>query len=291
MRRPLHELSVEEARARDAAELAAVALEPVANVFERDVQHAGGRVRVRFYLPHDAPLPVLVYFFGGGWVVGSLDAVDPVCRALANATPCAVASVEYRRAPEHPFPAGLEDCYAATRWIAERGAALGLDRTRLAVGGASAGGNLAAALALAARERGEPAIAFQLLVYPPVDRRTDDSALTGGAPDFGPRDLEWCWAHYLADPADGGNPLVSPLRASNLAGLPPALVIIAEIDPIRDQAERYAARLKEAGVQTELARYAGATHGFFSAAQPGAAAVEARALAASALRRAFEIAA
>ena len=288
--RPVHELSVAEARAAELAEPAPVPPEPVARVLERVAPGPDGEIPVRLYLPDDMrPAPVLVFFFGGGWVLGSLAAVDPVCRRLANATPCAVVSVAYRRAPESPFPAALEDCYAATSWIAEHGAELGLDRDRLAVGGASAGGNLAAAVALLARERGGPALAFQLLVYPPLDHRADTPSLQEPLDPlfFGREDLAWCWSHYLAEPADGDNPLASPLRAQDLCGLPSALVITAELDPLRDQGERYAARLSEAGVPSELVRFDAAVHGFFSKADRFDAAAEAQALAAAALRRAF----
>jgi acetyl esterase len=287
--RPVRELSVDEARGQERARLRPGSAEPVAEVLERAVPGPAGDIAVRVYLPAARPAPVLVYFFGGGWVLGSVDAVDPTCRRLANATPCAVASVSYRRAPEHPFPAGLEDCYAATAWVAATARELGLDPARVAVGGASSGGNLAAAVAQLARKRGGPQIVFQLLVYPPVDHRaaTGSAAEPRERPFFGPDDLAWCWAHYLADPEDGDDPLASPLRAPSLEGLPPALVITAELDPVRDEAERYAARLAGSGVPTELVRFDGAVHGFFSLAGGLDATREAQAAAASALSRAF----
>jgi acetyl esterase len=289
--RPLHELSVAEARGAELAELEPTPLEPVAGVLELVVPGPGGDVPVRLYQPDRArPLPVLLYFVGGGWVAGTPEGADPVCRRLANATPCAVVSVAYRRAPEHPFPAGLEDCYAALRWAAGQGAELGLDPSRLAVGGASAGGNLAAAAALLARERGGPRLALQLLVYPPLDHRADTPSMTEALDPlfFGPKDLAWCWSHYLADPTDGESPLASPLRARDLRGLPPALVITAELDPLRDQAELYAARLRESGVPVDLRRFEGVPHGFFSKPDRFGAGAEAQGLAASALRLAFE---
>ncbi len=289
--RPVHELSVAEARAAELAEPEpGASQEPVARVLEQLVPGSGADIPVRLYLPDDIrPAPVLVFFFGGGWVLGSLAAVDPVCRRVANATPCAVVSVAYRRAPENPFPAALEDCYTATRWVAERGAEFGLDPERLAVGGASSGGNLAAAVALLTREREGPALALQLLVYPPLDHRADTPSMreTLDPVFFGREDLAWCWFNYLAEPADGDNPLASPLRAQELHGLPPALVITAELDPLRDQGELYAARLTEAGVSTELVRFDGAVHGFFSKADRFDAGAEAQALAAAALRRVF----
>jgi acetyl esterase len=288
--RPLHELSVTEAREAELIEIERVQPEPVSHVVDR-VLHLGGLdVTVRIYIPGATrPLPVLVYFFGGGWVLGSVNAVDPICRRLANATPCAVVSVAYRRAPEHPFPAGLEDCYAVTRWVAESGAELGVDPRRVAVGGASAGGNLAASVALLARQRGAPKLALQLLVYPPLDYRADAPPSEEETDPllFGSRDVVWCWSHYLADAADGDDPLASPLRADDLRGLPPALVVTAELDPLRPQGELYAARLVEAGVGTDLVRFDGAIHGFFSKPDRFDAARDAQALAAAALRRAF----
>ena len=289
--RPLHELSVAEAREAELAELPPPSEESVDQVVDRELPGPGGELSVRLYLPRsDRPHPALVYFFGGGWVLGSIEAVDPVCRRLANATPCAVVSVAYRRAPEHPFPAGLEDCYAATRWVAANASELGLDAHRVAVGGTSAGGNLAAAVALLAFERAGPQLAFQLLVYPALDHRADTLSPEEALDPLllTREDVAWCWTHYLAEPADGDNPLASPLRAGDLRGLPPALVILAELDPLRDQGERYAERLAEAGVSTELVCFDGAIHGFFSRADRFDAAAEAQALAASALRRAFE---
>ena len=291
--RPVHELSVAEAREAERRELRPTRAEPIAEVLDRTLPGPAGDVAARFYLPDVArPLPVLVYFSGGGWVLGSLDAVDAVCRRLANEGACAVVSVAYRRAPEHPFPAGLEDCYAATYWIAEHGDEHGLDGSRLAVGGASAGGNLAAAVTLLARERGGPPLVFQLLVYPPLDHRaaTPSMRTQPDPPCFSPEDVAWCWDHYLAERADGESPLASPLRAPDLQGLPPALVITAEFDPVRDEAELYAARLREANVTTQLVRFAGVMHGFFSLADRLDAAAQAQALAASALRSAFAVA-
>jgi acetyl esterase len=283
--RPVRELSVSEARAAEDAEAAADG--PfVTQVVDVDLPSPAGDVPVRLYLPDgERALPVLLFFSGGGWVLGSLDAADPICRRLANAASCAVVSVDYRRAPEHPFPAGLEDCYAATLWIAH-GGPHNLDSTRVAVGGLSAGGNLAAAVALLARERGGPRLALQLLVYPPLDHeaRHDDR----GDPFFGPGDVAWCWSHYLADPSDGENPLASPLRAEDLRCLPPALVITAELDPLRDEGELYVERLRDAGVPVELVRVDGVTHGFFSRSDRLAAAREAQERAACALRWAFE---
>jgi len=291
--RPVHELSVAEARQAEVSEVGQMTSEPVAEVLNFRLPGPAGAIAARMYLPNARhPLPVLLYLAGGGWVLGSLETADPVCRRLANTASCAVVSIAYRRAPEHPFPAGLVDCYAATCWIAEDGARHGLDASRLAVGGASAGGNLAAAVAQLAREREGPPLALQLLVYPPLDHRAATPSMRRQAdrPFFGPEDVAWCWSHYLADPAHGESPLASPLRASDLRGLPPALVITAELDPVRDEAELYAARLREADVPAELVRFDGVMHGFFSLSDELDAAAEAQELAASALRSAFEAA-
>ena len=288
--RPLHELSVAEAREAESSELRPVSSEPVARVLERRLPGPEGDIPARVYVPDAArPPAVLVYFVGGGWVLGSLKAADPVCRTIANAAACAVVSVDYRRAPENPFPAGLEDCYSAARWVAEHGPEHGLDSKRVAVGGASAGGNLAASVALLARERGGPDLRLQVLVYPPLDHRAATTSAHESIPSpfFGAKDLRWCWSHYLADAKDGESPLASPLRAQDLRGLPPALVITAEHDPARGEGELYAARLIEAGVPAELAPFDGVAHGFFSLSDRLDAAAEAQALVASALRRAF----
>jgi acetyl esterase len=287
----VHELTVTEARDAELNEREPIAPEAVTEVLDRTLPGPAGDMPVRLYLPGAArPLPALVYFSGGGWVLGSLETADAVCRTLANAASCAVVSVSYRRAPENPFPAGLEDCYAATSWVAEHGAEHALDGSRLAVGGASAGGNLAAAVALLARERGGPRVALQLLVYPLLDHRAATPSMRERVepPFFSPEDVAWCWSHYLGDPADGDNPLASPLRASDLRGLPRALVITAALDPLRDEGEVYAARLREANVPIELVRFDGMMHGFFSLSDRLDAAVEAQALAAAALRGAFE---
>lgn len=274
---PLYTRSLAEARAADLADLRAAAgtPEPVHTVEEFTVDGPDGPLTVRHYRPEPAvrraaPGPALLYLYGGGWVLGSLDTGDPVCRALANATGAAVLAVGYRHAPEHRFPAAVHDCYAALDWIARNAARLDVDPARIAVGGDSAGGNLAAALTLLARERGGPAILHQLLVYPnteyrlpasPADPDDEDPAL------FNRHSAAWYWSHYLATPADAHHPLASPLRAPDHRGLPPATVITAEYDPLRDEGEDYARALSAAGVPVELRRWPGMPHGFF--AMPG----------------------
>jgi acetyl esterase len=290
-RRPVRELSVAEAREAERTELEQRGEpEPVAEVVDGSLPGPAGPIPIRLYRPQSVqPLPVLVYFFGGGWVTGSLDTGDGVCRRIANSTPCAVVAVSYRRAPEHRFPAAVEDCDAATRWVAEHGAELGIDPRRLAVGGVSAGGNLAAACAQLAHGRGAPSLRLQFLVYPPLDYRADTRSMreTVDPVFFDRSDLAWCWAHYLARDSDGESPLASPLRAPNVRGLPPALVITAELDPLRDEGELYASRLAAAGVPTELVRFEGMVHGFYSMNGVLGAAEQAQAVTAAALRRAL----
>jgi acetyl esterase len=292
-RRPVRELSATEAREAERAELDGRGEpEPVAEVLDESVPGPAGPIPIRVYRPQSGRLlPALVYFFGGGWVTGSLDTGDRVCRRLANSTPCAVVAVSYRRAPEHRFPAAVEDCDAAARWVAEHGEQLGVDAERLAVGGVSAGGNLAAACAQLAHERGAPSLRLQFLVYPPLDYRADTPSMREMVDPvfFDHDDLAWCWAHYLAHDSDGESPLASPLRAPDVRGLPPALVITAELDPLRDEGELYADRLAAAGVPTELVRFEGMVHGFYSMNGVLGAAEQAQAVTAAALRRAFAL--
>jgi acetyl esterase len=266
---PLYAMSLTEARAADLASIRASGgePEPVHEVANLTIPGPGGELPLRLYRPASGPLPALLYFFGGGWVLGTIDTADGVSRSLANSSGALVAVVGYRLAPEHPFPAAIDDCHATVRWVAEHAAEIGADPARLAVGGDSAGGNLAAAVALRARAGG-PALAGQILVYPNTDQLADDES-TRAADDpflFNRHSVAWYRQHYLADPADAANPLASPLRAESLAGLPPALVITAEYDPLRDQGEAYARRLADAGVPVELSRYPGMAHGFFTMA-------------------------
>jgi acetyl esterase len=212
-----------------------------------------------------APLPLLVFLHGGGWVIGSIESHDDVCRRLAQASGCLVVSVDYRLAPEHTFPAPVEDAWAALRWVAAHAAALGGDAARLAVGGDSAGGNLAAVLTQRARAEGGPAIAFQLLVYPAVD---DDwsrpsYAAHGQGYILTLEGMRWFLRHYLDGAPEPADVRVAPLRAESLAGLPPALVQLAELDVLLDEGEAYAARLRADGVPVTLKRYPGAIHGFY----------------------------
>lgn len=251
----------------------------------------GGRVPEDGYRPEGGgSLPVLVYYFGGGWSLGTLDTSDGVCRMLANAAGCITIAVGYRLAPEHKFPAAVQDCYAGAAWAAAHADDLGADTTRLAIAGDSSGGNLAAAVALLARDRGGPAIAHQLLVYPNTDCRAQTPSMREMNDEyfFNPASVRWYWGMYLAAPEDGADPLASPLRAGDLSGLPAATVITAEYDPLRDEAEAYAARLQAAGVPAEVIRYDGMMHGFFTMTGVLDTAREAVLTAAGRLRAAFE---
>ena len=241
--------------------------EPVARVLDRSIPGADGDVPVRIYTPSgDGPFPVLVYFHGGGFVLCDLDTHDGTCRSLANGAGAVVVSVDYRLAPEHAWPAAPEDCYAATRWVAENAEGIGADSTRIAVGGDSAGGNLAAVVALMARDRGGPSLRFQLLIYPVTDCDFETASYRDNATGyFLTTDMmKWFWRQYLAQDADAKQPYASPLRAQDLANLAPALVITAGYDPLRDEGEAYAQRLREAGCDATLSQYPGMFHGFFA---------------------------
>jgi len=247
-----------------------------------EISTASG-VPIRLHRPNGSNgLPVLVYLHGGGWTTGSATELDALCRTLAEAVECVVAAVEYRLAPEHPFPAGLDDCFAATAWLAEHAPELGLDPARFAIGGGSAGANLAAAVTLLARDRHGPSLVFQLLAYPPLDHAAFADAERAV---FRRADIEWHWSQYLPDRSDGDDQRASPLRATDLSGLPPALVLTAEHDPLTEEALAYAVRLAEAGVPAEARHFAGAQHGFFASDTPQGDAARTEAVAA--LRRAF----
>jgi len=239
----------------------------VDRVEDRTIPGPAGEIPVRIYRPEGAdPKPIVVYYHGGGWVIGSLETHDDGCRALANAVDAVVVSVDYRLAPEHPFPAPLDDAQAALGWVAEHAEELGGDASRIAVAGDSAGGNLAAVVAQLARDGGGPALCFQLLIYPVTDHEFDSVSMHDNAEGyFLTRDaMRWFYSHYLDEPSVGADPRVSPIRADDLSGLPPAFVITAEYDPLRDQGTAYAAAMRDAGTPVEAKTYAGMFHGFLS---------------------------
>ena len=238
---------------------------PLARIEDVTVAGAAGAIGARLYAPSQAKgLPCILYIHGGGWVICDLDSHDLLARALAKESGCAVLSVDYRLAPEHPFPAGLLDCRAALLWLRDHGASLGLDGSRIAVAGDSAGGNLAAALCLLMRDEAPKLIRHQALIYPVADNNFDRASYLEYDDDYGlTRDeMIWFWRHYLAKPQDADHPHVSILRAPDLGNLPPATVTSAEFDVLRDEGESYAERLRAAGNQVTLRRVAGTCHGY-----------------------------
>ncbi|WP_327093708.1 alpha/beta hydrolase [Nocardia vinacea] len=260
--------------------------EPVANIENRTVAGIGG---LRIYTPDgEGPFPALVFFHGGGFMLGDLDTHDGLCRGLANGAECVVVSVDYPLAPEHKFPAAPDACFAATQWVADHAASIGVDATRIAVGGDSAGGNLAAVVAHMARDNGGPELTFQLLIYPDLDFRRTNFSITEYAGKYGniSRDAQhWFMDSYLNGSEEKLDPRVSPLLAPDLAGLPPALIVTAEYDALRDEGEEYGQRLEEAGVPVTVARYPGMIHEFVR--HPFDDSRRARLDATTALRKAF----
>lgn len=243
--------------------------EPVGNVRQYPLAADGGTIPVRIYTPgEEGPFPILVWIHGGGWVRGSLDSVDPTCRALANEVGCAIVSVGYRLAPEYPFPVGLEDCYTALEWVeANHEIVLG-DPDRIAVAGASAGGNLAVAVALLARDREGPSLVHHVPFVPVLDRPRSTRSYEENATGYGlsRTDMEWYWSHYVGAAVDAGNRYAAPLQARDLSGLPPATILTAGHDPVRDDGIEYADRLRETGVEVAHHHYPDMPHGIASAA-------------------------
>jgi len=269
---PLTQLTPEQARAtRNAAMRAAsVASVEVGDVVDRVLMTEAGAVPVRTYAPSgDGPWPVLVFFHGGGWVLGNLETHDGLCRALANCARCLVVAVDYRLAPEHKYPAAVDDAYASTVWLAKHAHDVGGDSRRIAVGGDSAGGNLAAVVSLRARDRQGPEIRFQLLVYPILDVSTCDRQSYRRCADrfiLTRTGMEWFRDQYLQRDEERMSPYVSPLLAPDLSRLPPALIIAAEHDVLTDEIREYATRLREAAVPVVYSEYKGMIHGFFGMA-------------------------
>jgi acetyl esterase len=243
--------------------------EPVAQVDTRVIP-GPVQIPVRVYRPSLArDLPALMYFHGGGFVICNLDTHDRLCRSLANASGCAVVSVDYRLAPEHKFPAAVEDAYSATRYVAEHAAEFGIDPNRIAVAGDSAGANLATVVALMARDRGGPGLKFQLLIYPVSDfteHATESRREYGKGYFLDEEVMDWFADQYFAPGTERHQPYASPIKASDLRGLPPAFVITGECDPLRDQGEAYADKMRSAGVSVVLKRYEGMIHPFLSLA-------------------------
>jgi len=241
--------------------------EKVSHTMNCVIPGPGGGVAIRIYSPErDKPLPMMVFFHGGGWVYGSVDVLDATCRSLANAAGYVVISVEYRLAPEHAFPAALNDCYAVTVWAATHAVDIGGDDRFLVVGGESAGGNLAAAVALLCRDRGGPQLVHQILVYPILDNDFSRASYRINSPKYSPtvEEMKYLWDQYLGDPSNRVSPYAAPMKAECLDGLPPALVITAGFDPLRDEGEAYANRLQADGTPVRLTRYSDQAHGFLT---------------------------
>lgn len=236
--------------------------EPVGDVMELQISEDG--IPVRVYIPdREGPYPTLVYYHGGGWVLGDLDTHDATCRALTNEVDCMVVSVGYRLSPEHRFPVPLQDCYTALEWVFDDAVPMQIDTDNVAIGGDSAGGNLAAAVALLARDRGGPSLAHQSLIYPVTDHAFNTTSYDENAEGYmlEKSSMEWFWDQYLRDDIDGQNPYASPIRAQSLEELPPATVTTCGFDPLRDEGAAYAKRLDEEGVPVNHINYDDCIHG------------------------------
>ncbi len=262
---PMHEVDIHVLREAMESRFPDREREAVATVDDREVVTPQGNVPVRVYRPSPAGvLPVLVYFHGGGWVLGSLETHDAICRSLANEAGCVVVSVQYRLAPENPFPAGLEDCRAVVRWVRAAAGELNVDGNRVAVGGDSAGGNLAAVVANCNRDEKAPPLCHQLLIYPVIDveQATDSYRENAEGYLLTAAGMKMFWDLYLGESSGAESPLASPALQSDLTNLPPATVLTAQYDPLRDEGEIYADRLRVAGNQVALRRWDGVFHGF-----------------------------
>ena len=294
---PPDKLPVEEVRVL-AREIAKLNGEPqaVARWEDRTVPGPGGDVPIRIYWPRELKpeerVPVTLYFHGGGWVVCDVSTHDSYCRRLANAANCIVVYVEYRLAPEHRFPAAVDDCYAVLRWLKENAPHIGADRRKIAVAGDSAGGNLSAVMCLKSRDLNGPPISAQVLIYPVTDHwdagflsYSENAENYGLTRDF----MKWFWEHYLGPEGDRRHAYASPLRASFVANVPPALVITAEYDPLRDEGLAYADRLEEAGVIVQRKHYEGQIHGFFGYSTMSGDADDAMETAATFLNRVWRV--
>jgi len=264
---------------------------PIAETRDVAIPGSGGPIPARLYRSaKNGTLPVLVFLHGGGWVVGNIDSHEAMCRHLANRAECAVLSVDYRMGPEHKFPAAVEDCFAATVWTAGNAAALGVDPGRLAVGGDSAGGNLAAVVSLLARDKRAPRISCQILIYPATDAamRHDSVARYAEGYVLTRATMRWFYEQYLRTPDDAADWRVSPLLAPDLSRLPPAYVLTAGYDPLCDEGDAYAARLAAAGVPVTHRRFPGQVHGFVTNGRVIRAAETALDEAAAALKAAWQ---
>lgn len=261
----------------------------VGSVEDRRIPGPAGEIPVRIYRPEGAPSGLVCFFHGGGFVLCSLETHDELCRTLCRDSAAVVVSVDYRLAPEHRYPAAADDCYAALAWCAAEARRLGVDPARLAVAGDSAGGNLAAVTALRARDLGGPALCHQALIYPATHCRFDTDSYRDNAEGYflTAEAMRWFWGHYLGDMARAAEPYACPAEAASLTGLPPATILSAEYDPLRDEAEDYGRALRAAGVDVRVQRYDGMIHGFVSMADLFEDGRAAQRLVAERLRAAF----
>ena len=265
-RPPYHQLSPKDARQlfRETRPASTPPAPEIGAVSDLRADHIPFRLYRPKGVPASAPLPALIFFHGGGWVIGDLETHDVLCRQLTAAAGISVVNVDYRLAPEHRYPAAVEDAWAAVRWVEKHAAELAIDSARLAVGGDSAGGNLAAVVALLARDHGGPSLALQVLTYPVTDVAAESASYAEFADGFLlTRDsMRWFIEHYVPERKDRLDWRASPLRAQSLAGVAPALVVTAGFDPLRDEGEAYGRRLREAGVRVDMVCYGGMIHGF-----------------------------
>jgi acetyl esterase len=288
-------MSPEEARAEFArlTTLANPSAPAIGRTEHAEATGPAGPIPLRIYTPvagAGTALPAIVYFHGGGFVLGDLDSADALCRTLANESGCRLISVDYRLAPEHPFPAAVDDSFAALSWVEANASSIGVDPNRIAVAGDSAGGNLAAVTALLAREKASPHVAFQVLIYPTTSFRHDAPSVLafGSGYMLNQATIEWFVSHYVPKDADRGDIRLSPLAASELKGLPPAYVVTAGFDPLHDEGAAYAEKLKAAGVAVTHVDYPTMIHGFFSMQGVVPLAAEAVTAAASAVKQALK---
>lgn len=287
----LSTLTPEEARENSRARLKIRPPGPnVGNVEDRNIEADDQIIPTRIYTPSgEGKFPILVWFHGGGWVAGDLDTTDSTARYLCKQANCIVVSVDYQRPPEEKFPRAAEDCYSVTKWLSQNAENINGLSKMIAIGGESAGGNLAAAVSLMCRDRGGPEIVFQLLVYPVIDRNFETPSYINCADGFGLSRvmMQWYWNHYLRNDTDANNPYAAPIKATTLENLPPGLIITAEYDPLCDEGEEYAKKLSEASVSVEYTCYKGMIHGFFSNVSMMDQAVVAVDEASNALKNAF----
>ena len=266
----LWQLSPEEARAEYRRRTERLKMDvDIHRCEDREIDGPGGQIPIRIYTPRELgsgeKLPVLVWYHGGGYVIGDLDTHDSACRALANEADCIVVAVDYRLAPENKFPAAVEDCFAALKWVAKNAAQLNADERRVAVGGDSAGGNLATVVSLLARNAGGPGIVFQLLIYPVTAPEPETKSHHAFAEGYllTRKTITWFFTHYLRSSKDTKDFRYAPLESDDLSSLPPALVIVAGYDPLRDEGVEYAEALIHAGNRVRLSNYEGMVHGFY----------------------------